>query len=309
VPDHSRWPPLRVAEWQETRDTLQLWTQIIGKVRMANEALLNHWWNVTLYVTARGLTTSLIPHTSGEGFQIDLDFQAGKLDIAVANGGHRSVPLGPGPVARFYDQVTQLLDDLGVPTPIWPMPVEIEGAIAFPQDEVHCTYDPDHARAFWLALVQITRVFQKFRSRFVGKASPVHLFWGGLDLATTRFSGRTAPPYVAAVPNCGPHVMLEAYSHEVSSCGYWPGDGGEGIFYSYAYPEPAGFRNTGVFPAEARYDHELGEFLLPYDVVRTSEDPDQLLLEFLQSTYEAAAINAHWDRDALERASARPSPG
>jgi len=292
---------LPIAAWQGTRDTLQLWTQIVGKVRMEREALLNHWWNVPLYVTARGLTTSLIPHPSGVGFQIDFDLEDGRLEFRTTTGGQRAMDLGPGPVAEFYARVMDLLDQLGVATPIWPVPVEIEGAIPFPDDRVHTTYDPAQARDFWLALVQIERVLQRFRSRFVGKASPVHLFWGALDLATTRFSGRPAPPHPGGAPNCGPQVMLEAYSHEVSSCGYWPGGEGEGLFYSYAYPEPAGFRDVPVAPPQASYRDDLGEFVLPYEVVRTAPRPDDLLTEFLQRTYEAAADTAYWDRGALER--------
>ncbi len=299
----SLWPPLPVAEWRETRDTLQLWTQIVGKVRMVNEAPLSHWWNVPLYVTASGLTTSLIPHPSGVGFQIDFDLRASQLHVVTSTGARRSLPLGAGPVAGFYNDVMGLLDDLGLSTGIWPMPVEIEGAIPFPEDRLHCAYDPGQARDFWLALVQIERVFQRFRSRFVGKTSPVHLFWGALDLATTRFSGRPAPPYPGTPPNCGPQVMLEAYSHEVSSCGYWPGGDDEGVFYSYAYPEPAGFRDAPVEPPEASYSGDLGEFVLPYRVVRSSADPDRVLLGFLQRTYEAAAVAASWDRGALERPS------
>ncbi|MDP9226901.1 MAG: DUF5996 family protein [Actinomycetota bacterium] len=297
----GRWPSLPLAEWQATRDTLQLWAQVVGKVRMVNEAPLNHWWNVPLYVTARGLTTSLIPHRSGEGFQIDFDLQKQRLEIVTASGSQRSLVLGPGSVADFYGEVMESLDELGVPTEIWPMPVEIEGAIPFLDDRVHRTYNPDHAHQFWLALVQVTRVFQQFRSRFVGKTSPVHLFWGALDLATTRFSGRPAPPHPYTPPNCGPQVMREAYSHEVSSCGYWPGGSGEGLFYSYAYPEPAGFRDLAVAPSGVFYSDELGEFILPYDVVRTSIEPDRTLLEFCQTTYEAAATTGDWDRPALER--------
>ena len=297
----ERWPSLPVAEWQATRDTLLLWTQVVGKVRMANEALVNHWWNVPLYVSARGLTTSLVPHRSGVGFQIDFDFLVGELEIRTTSGGLGTLPLAPGPVAAFYAGVTERLDELGVPTTIWPMPVEIDGAIPFAADRVHTAYDPGQARDFWLALVQIERVLVEFRSRFVGKASPVHLFWGALDLATTRFSGRRAPPYPGSAPNCGPQVMLEAYSHEVSSCGYWPGGEGEGLFYSYAYPEPEGLGTAADLPPGASYSAELGEFVLPYEAVRTAPDPDRLLLGFLQATYEAAATCAHWDREALER--------
>jgi hypothetical protein len=290
-----------LAEWEPTRDTLQLWMQVVGKVRMVNEPLVTHWWNVPLYVSARGLTTSLISHPGGRGFEIDFDFRQHQLEVVTSEGARRSRSLRPGPVSEFYADVTRLLAELGVPTQIWPMPVEIEGAIPFTDDDVHTAYVPEQAQRFWLALVQMMRVFTRFRGRFVGKASPVHVFWGGLDLAATRFSGRPAPPYPRSVPHCGPQVMLEAYSHEVSSCGYWPGAGGEGVFYSYAYPEPPGFRDMAVGPKGAAYNDELGEFLLPYDVVRTSPDPDGTLLEFLQSTYEAAATTGRWDRAALER--------
>ncbi len=294
------WPALPVAEWQATRDTLQLWTQIVGKVRMESTPLMNHWWNVPLYVTARGLTTSLIPH-GGRAFQIDFDFTTHRLDIAVSDGTSASMALAPRTVADFHAELMDRLDQLGLATPIWTMPVEIPDAIPFDHDTRHDSYDGEHARRFWLALVQIDRVFEVFRSRFVGKVSPVHLFWGGLDLAVTRFSGRRAPPHPGGAPNCGPHVMLEAYSHEVSSAGYWPAPDGEGIFYSYAYPEPDGFAGTHLDVPGARYDAQLGEFTLAYEAVRTAADPDRLLLSFLQATYEAAADHARWDRPALER--------
>jgi hypothetical protein len=291
-----------VADWHETRDTLQLYTQVVGKVRLANEPHSNHWWNVPLYVTSRGLTTSLMPHPTGEAFQIDFDFLDHRLDIVTVSGAVRSLALEDRPVADFYSAVMSLLDDLGVSTPIWPMPVEIVGAIPFDEDRVHQRYDPVAVGRFWRALVEMTRVFKQFGTAFVGKASPVHLFWGALDLAYTRFSGRTAPPHPGGAPNCGPHVMWEAYSHEVSSCGYWPGPPGEeGVFYGYAYPEAPGYRDALVAPAGARWDDELGEFILPYELVRTASNPDAVLLEFLQSTYEAAATTARWDRDALER--------
>jgi len=303
MPHSSRtpWPPLPLDEWQSTRDTLQLWTQIVGKVRLAHEPLANHWWNVPLYVTARGLTTSLIPHRDGVSFQIDFDFRGHRLDIVTTTGGTGSMALKPMPVADFYAEFVRLLQTLGVGTTIWPVPVEIENAIPFADDRVHATYDSAHAQRFWLALVEIQRVLAVFRSRFVGKVSPIHLFWGGLDLAVTRFSGRGAPPHPGGAPNCGPHVMLEAYSHEVSSAGYWPGGGGQGVFYSYAYPEPHGYQEFPVRPATAYYDTKLGEFVLPYETVAAADDPGQLLLDFLQSTYEAAASCASWDRQSLER--------
>ena len=300
--ESMRWPALPVVGWQDTRDTLQLWTQVVGKIRLANEPLVNHWWNTALYVTAQGLTTSLMPHPTGTAFQIDFDFLDQRLRVATVDGMTRSITLEAGPVAGFYEAVMSSLDELGVATEIWPMPVEIPGAIPFTEDLVHTRYDPDAAQRFWIALVEMQRVFDAFRAGFVGKASPVHLFWGALDLAYTRFSGRTAPPHPGGAPNCGPHVMWEAYSHEVSSCGYWPGaPGEEGVFYAYAYPEPPGYRDNEVGPVGARWDDDLAEFVLPYEFVRTAADPDAALLEFLQSTYDAAARTAHWDRAALER--------
>jgi hypothetical protein len=297
------WPSIRVEEWSDTRDTLQLYAQVVGKIRLANEPLANHWWNVALYLTARGLTTSLMPHRTGPAFQIDFDFVHQQLEVSTVAGVSRWIPLEPRPVAEFHQIVMELLDSLGVPTPIWPVPVEIPGAIPFLEDRVHLAYDPDAARRFWLALVEIERVMKVYRSRFIGKASPIHLFWGALDLAHTRFSGRPAPKHPGGAPNCGPNVMWEAYSHEVASCGYWPGGpADEGVFYAYAYPEPPGYRHRAVVPDAAHWEDDLGEFVLPYELVRTADDPDALLLAFLQSTYEAAADTAGWDRAALERA-------
>jgi uncharacterized protein DUF5996 len=301
--DHA-WPRVPVADWAETRDTLQLYTQVIGKVRLANEPFGNHWWNVPLYITARGLTTSTMPHRVGPAFQIDLDLVRHQLEVTTVDGEQRSLPLEPRPVAEFYERVSGMLDELGVATAIWPMPVEIPDAIPFPDDRTHDSYDPEAAHRFWLALVEMERVLKRFRSRFIGKASPIHLFWGALDLAHTRFSGRTAPPHPGGAPNCGPQVMHEAYSHELSSCGYWPGGPAEeGVFYAYAYPEPPGYRDRSVEPEPATWDDELSEFILPYEIVRTADDPDATLLTFLQSTYEAAASTANWDRAALERSS------
>jgi hypothetical protein len=298
----ERWPAIPWSEWEDSRDTLHLCTQVIGKVRLANEPLANHWWNVPLYLSARGLTTSLMPHPSGPPFQIDFDFLAHRLDVTTVHGDQRSVPLEARPVADFYDDVMRVLDELEVTTTIWPVPVEIPDAIPFADDRSHASYDPDAVRRFWLALVAMEGVLKRFRTRFVGKASPIHYFWGAIDLAHTRFSGRAAPPHPGGAPNCGPHVMWEAYSHEVSSCGYWPGGpGAEGVFYAYAYPEPPGHRDVTVAPAGARWDDELSEFVLPYELVRTAADPDRLLLEFFQSTYEAAADSGGWDRAALER--------
>jgi Family of unknown function (DUF5996) len=297
----AAWPALPVEEWATTRDTLQLWSQIVGKVRLASSPLLNHWWNVPLYVTARGLTTSLMWADAGQGFEIDFDFIDHRLDIVTASGDRREVALEPRTVADFYRDLMGRLAELGVQPEIWDVPVEIPGAIPFEQDHEHSSYDREHVQRWWRALISTSLVFNEFRTSFVGKSSPVHLFWGALDLATTRFSGRTAPPHTGGAPNCSPHVMLEAYSQEVSSCGYWPGGAAEGAFYSYAYPEPEGYRAARVEPAEAFYDQSQGEFLLPYEVVRTAADPGSKLLSFLQSTYAAAADTGGWDRDTLER--------
>jgi hypothetical protein len=243
-----------------------------------------------------------MPHPSGRTFQIDFDLLDHRLDVLIADGDHRSVPLDGRPVADFHAAVMVALAEVGVPTDIWPVPVEIPDAIPFAEDHVHASYDPEAVQRFWRALLSIEEVLERFRSRFVGKASPIHYFWGAIDLAHTRFSGRPAPLHPGGAPNCGPHVMWEAYSHEVSSCGYWPGGpAAEGVFYSYAYPEPPGYRERAVAPSGARWDDDLAEFVLPYEVVRGAADPDATLLGFLQSTYEAAADTAGWDRPALER--------
>ena len=297
----TAWPSLPIEEWAATRDTLLLWTQVIGKVRLAHSPLLNHWWNVPLYVTARGLTTSLMWTADERGFQIDLDFLAHRLDLTTSDGAHREIALEPRSVAHFYTELMSRLDELGVHRKIWTMPVEIASAIPFEDDHDHATYDRNQVERFWQILIRTSQVFNEFRTTFVGKASPVHLFWGALDLATTRFSGRGAPPHPGGAPNCGPHVMHEAYSQEVSSAGYWPGGAKEGVFYSYAYPEPVGYRDVVVTPKEAYFDAALSEFILPYEVVRTAEDPRAVLLRFLQSTYEAAANRGGWDRNTLER--------
>lgn len=295
----SAWPEIEVNQWADTRDTLQLMTQIVGKVRMVNTPKTSHWWNVVVYVSSRGLTTGLIPH-GASGFQMDFDFIDHQLVVTTTTGARRSVPLA-GPIADFYGAVMSTLDELGLTTEIWEMPVEIPGAIAFDTDREHVAYDADAVHRFWLALVQMNRVFEVFRSRFIGKVSPSHFFWGAMDLAVTRFSGRDAPKHPGGAPNCGPEVMWEAYSHEVSSAGYWPGPDGEGYFYSYAYPAPDGFSAARVSPSAAYYEDGLGEFLLPYTAVREADDPDALLLEFLQSTYVAAADLGAWDRGSLER--------
>ncbi len=306
MPAEPVWPELPVEAWQPTRDTLILWLQVIGKVRIARTPLVNHWWNAPLYVTSRGLTTSLIPAEPGRSFSIDLDLLGHRLDVVTTRGQTRGMELAPMVVRDFYAELMGLLDSLGLSTEIWPVPVELPDAIPFTEDVTHDSYDAGAVTAFWRLLVEVERVFTVFRSRFVGKSSPVHLFWGALDLATTRFSGRPAPPHPGGIPNCGPHVMREAYSHEVSSAGYWPGGEGEGIFYSYAYPEPDGYRALPPGPEAARFDDALGEFVLPYTAVRTADNPDALLLDFLQHTYEAAARASGWDRTALERPPGAP---
>jgi hypothetical protein len=297
------WPALAYEDWQDTCATLHLWTQVVGKIRLTLAPMVNHWWQATFYVTASGLTTSAMPYR-GRFLEIAFDFLQHRLVLRTSDGGMEQVPLAPRPVADFYQDVMARLHALGVDVHIWTTPSELENAIPFERDRTHAAYDGDAAQKFWRQLVQADRVMHMFRSRFLGKCSPVHLFWGGLDLAVTRFSGRTAPLLKGKWPNVGEWVMQEAYSHEVSSCGFWPGNGGYGraAFYAYAYPEPAGFGDAPV-PPPAAYDKTLGQFILPYDAVRTASAPDDLLLQFLQSSYEACADRAHWDRPALERRS------
>jgi hypothetical protein len=295
------WPALPYEAWQETRATLHLWTQVLGKIRLVQTPWLNHSWHVTLYVTARGLTTSPIPHGT-RYFELQFDFIDHVLDIAVSDGRAQRLALRPQSVAEFYAAVTTGLADLGVPVDIRQHPCEIAGALDFSQDRLHAAYDPEYARRFWQVLVQTDRVFKLFRTGFIGKCSPVHLFWGSFDLAVTRFSGRRAPPFAGTAPGVEPEVMREAYSHEESSAGFWPGSDGTEFpaFYSYVYPVTEAFGRHPVQPAGAYFSGTLGEFLLPYDIVRTSADPDATLLAFLQSTYEAAAVTANWDRANLE---------
>jgi hypothetical protein len=293
------WPALPQAAWSETCATLQLWMQIVGKIRLALMPAINHAWNVTLYPTVRGVTTSPMPHGT-RMLQIDFDFIEHMLLLQTSEGGRRTIPLKPMTVAAFFQQVMAALDELHTPVRIWHMPVEIAQPIPFELDHTHQAYDPEYAQRFWRILLQTTRVFTIFRARFTGKVSPIHLFWGALDLACTRFSGRPAPehPSMAGLPD---HVTRDAYSHEVSSCGFWPGAPGvEPLFYSYAYPEPPGYAQSTITPAQARFDTTLGEFVLPYEDMRQSTDPDSTLLQFLQSTYDAAANCAHWDRATLE---------
>jgi Family of unknown function (DUF5996) len=295
------WPELPYAAWRETCATLHLWTQIVGKIRLAQTPWLNHGWHVALYVTSRGLTTSPIPHGS-RTFEIEFDLLRHALVIDVSDGASRRIPLEPCTVADFHATVTSALDELGIPVRIKDYPCEIAGAKRFSEDRIHCAYDREYAQRFWKVLVQVDRLFKQFRTGFIGKASPVHFFWGSFDLAVTRFSGRRAPPFTGKVPGMQPAVMQEAYSHEVSSAGFWPGGNGldYAAFYSYAYPTPAEFKSFPVRPEGAAFNETLGEYLLPYDKVRTAANPDAALLAFLQSTYEAAAESAKWDRSALE---------
>jgi hypothetical protein len=295
----TAWPSLRVDDWAPTRDTLHMWMQIVGKIRLAHSPMVNHWWQVTFYVTPRGLTTSAIPYES-EVFDISFDFVDHQLLIRSSSGATRSVALEPKSVAEFYSQTMRALEDLGLPTRIQSHPNEVDPAVPFDQDDGHASYDPAAANLFWRQLLPANRVLGQFRSHFVGKVSPVHFFWGAMDLACTRFSGRRAPRHPGGAPNCGDWVMVEGYSHELSSCGFWPGGGEEGGFYAYAYPEPDGFADHPVSADQADYRKELGEFVLPYEAVRRAPDPDRMLLGFLQDTYEAAAVNAGWDRAALE---------
>ena len=289
-----------MAEWKDTYDTLHRWTQIIGKIRLALTPKLNHWWNSTLYITPRGLTTSSM-YYNGRLLQIDFDFIAHLLFIITADNPTKTIALRPCSVAEFYQETMLALRSLGMPVSVWTTPVEVPDRTPFEQDKKHTSYDPEYVQRFWRILAQASRVLLEFRSRFIGKVSPVHFFWGAFDLAVTRFSGRTAPSHPGA-PYCPPFVMVEAYSHEVSSCGFWPGGGpvNEPVFYAYAYPEPQGFKEYPIQPKEAFYHTEMSEFLLPYDVIRTANS-DDVLLAFLQSTYEAAATCAKWDQSTLER--------
>ena len=295
------WPELPYTAWRETCATLQLWTQVVGKIRLTQTPWLNHSWHVALYVTSRGLTTSPIPHGS-RTFEIEFDFLRHALVIDVSDGASRTIPLEPRTVADFHATVMSALDELGIPVQIKDYPCEIAGAKRFSEDRLHFAYDHEYAQRFWKVLVQVDRVFKQFRTAFVGKASPVHFFWGSFDLAVTRFSGRRAPTFTGKAAGLDPAVMQEAYSHEVSSAGFWPG--GNGIdyaaFYSYAYPTPPEFKSFPVQPAGAACNETLGEYLLPYDKVRTAANPDAALLAFLQSTYEAAAESAKWDRGTFE---------
>jgi hypothetical protein len=293
-------PALPLAAWADTYATLHMWTQIVGKVRLALSPRVNHWWEVPLYVSARGLTTSPIPYGNG-AFEIQFDFIDHKLEITTCRGEMKSMRLAPRTVADFHAEFFSALQSLGVNVKIWDMPVEIPNPIRFVEDRVHGAYDAQYAHAFWRILVSVDAVFKEFRARFIGKVSPVHFFWGSFDMAVTRFSGRRAPERPGADV-----ITREAYSHEVSSVGFWPGGNGVpgAAFYSYAAPSPEGFGERAVRPEAATFNQSLGEFLLMYDDVRGAASPREALLEFCQSTYEAAAELAHWDRAALEKAGA-----
>jgi Family of unknown function (DUF5996) len=291
------WPALSLDAWEDTRDTLHMWTQIVGKVRLALTPLLNHWWEVPLYISARGLTTSAIPYHQGV-FDVEFDFIDHNLVIRTSEGSTKTFPLKAQSVADFYKDFMAALKSLGIEVSIWHMPVEVPNPIAFDQDTKHASYDPEYVTRFWRILVLVDSIFREFRSGFIGKSSPVHFFWGSFDLAVTRFSGRRAPPREGADP-----VTQEAYSHEVISAGFWPGGGDikGAAFYAYAAPEPNGYAQAAVRPSKAFYHPQLKEFLLMYDDVRRDSSPRTALLEFLQSTYEAAANLAKWNRAELER--------
>lgn len=291
------WPPLPWDEWKDTASTLHMWTQIVGKTRLALTPLVNHWWNVPLYVSAYGLSTSAMPY-EGDQFEVEFDFVHHELHVRVSSGAARSVALRPQSVASFYDEYTSLLRSLGIEVKIHPTPVEISDPIPFLQDNEHASYDSEYAHRFWLILSRADMLFKRFRGQFIGKSSPVHFFWGSFDLAVTRFSGRPAPPR----PNADA-ITREAYSHEVISAGFWPGNGGFGApaFYCYAAPEPSGLDRQSIRPEEAFYSNDLKQFILKYDDVRAADSPEHAIMEFLQSSYEAGAILAGWDRRALER--------
>jgi hypothetical protein len=295
------WPELNYADWKDTCATLHMWLQIVGKIRLVQTPWTNHSWHVTLYVTARGLTTSPIPHGT-DTFEIRFDFIDHQLRILKSDGAQRSIELKPRSVADFYKAIMAALDELKLPVKIDILPNEIPNPIPFDQDEQHHSYDPEYANRFWRILVQADRVFKEFRSRFCGKCSPIHLFWGAPDLAVTRFSGRPAPKHPGGIPHLSDAITREAYSQEVSSLGFWPGADAMpmAIFYSYAYPEPAGFSEAKIKPESASYNAQFHEFVLPYEAVRTAKSPDDALLEFAQSAYDAASQLGKWDRAALE---------
>lgn len=292
---HTLWPELPpLQDWQDSCTTLHMWSQVIGKIRLGLSPKINHCWGSTLYVSARGLTTSPIPYTAGH-FAIDLDFIDHALRLDASNGESLSFSLEPMPVSDFYQNTMQALNRLGIQVQLFTRPVEVVEAIPFEKDDTHKSYDADTVHRYWRALLMANRVLKEFRARFTGKASPVHFFWGAFDLAATRFSGRTAPKHPGGIPNCPDRVMQDAYSHELASAGFWPGAGlGEAAFYAYAYPSPVGFSDYRVQPEAAYFHDQLSEFILPYEAVRVTANPEQTLLSFLQSTYEAAATLGNW---------------
>jgi len=308
----AAWPRLALADWAPTQSTLHRWTQIVGKTRLALAPMQNHWWQVVLYVTDRGLTTSPIPY-KGRTFDVSFDFVEHKLVALTSDGDLRTLPLAPRAVADFYLEYLDMLRSLDIDVRIFPVPMEMADALPFPTDRTNASYDPDAAHRFWQVLINADRLLKKFRARFLGKSSPSHFWWGGCDIACTRFSGRPAPRYAGHVPNCPDYVMLEGYSHECISAGWWPGMAGgpvsDAAFYAYSYPEPPGCDTAPIRPDGAYYHTEMREWILPYDAVRSAADPDRAVLDFLESTYAAAADRAKWDRAALERsADWRPPP-
>ena len=300
----ERWPALPLAEWEDTRATLHLWTQIVGKVRLALAPMVNHWWQVPLYVCARGLTTSATPYSGGV-VELTFDFQDEVLRIATSAGASRTVALAPRTVADFHRDVMSTLLDVGVRAHITRTPVEMENVIPFDEDETHAAFDAEAARRFWRVLIDVDRVLHEFRGRFTGKCSPVHFWWGGFDMAVTRFSGREAPLHPGGIPNVADYVMHEAYSHECMSAGWWPGGGlvPDPAFYAYSYPEPDGCSVAPIRPAAAYYHPEMREWILPYEAVRTASDPDAEVMSFLESAYDTVARLGKWDRASLDRAS------
>jgi hypothetical protein len=298
MPDSPQWPALPLAKWQDTYATLHMWTQVAGKIRLALSPPINHYWGIALYVTARGLTTSPMPYPEGT-FEINFDFTSHELQIQTSTGESRTFRLIPRTVAQFYFELLAALHSLGIDAKVWTMPVEVPRPVRFNLDETHSSYDPEYAHRFWQILSRVDTVLREFRSRFIGKVSPVHFFWGSFDLAVTRFSGRRAPERPGADP-----ITKEAYSHEVISHGFWPGDGEiikDAAFYAYCAPEPKGFADQKVKPQQAFYSKEKSEYFLMYEDVRNAPSPEQALLDFCQSTYEAAANLANWDRPALEK--------
>ncbi len=307
------WPSLPFEAWKDTCETLHMWTQIVGKVRLALSPPMNHWWQVPFYVTARGLTTSPIPAPGEQGwiFEVQFDFIDHNLLILTSDGTNRTLPLIPRSVAAFYQEFMASLHALGIEVTINTLPSEVKHPIRCDEDEVHASYDPVYAHRFWLILVQVDKVFKEFSSHFIGKCSPVHFFWGSFDLTVTRFSGRRAPRHPGGAPHVADSVMCEAYSHHVSSAGFWPGGPGlpEPAFYSYAYPEPEGFSTAPVLPAPARYDPTFREFILPYEAVRAAPSPDLEVRKFLETSYVAAAELGGWARSELERPAAEAVSG